>query len=81
MTIISAVFMFFVTSSMQGVTACGLRPHPLDAADVITSDSKKDEKFKGKNIKLTSSKTSGYRPKGFTTPNLAYLVKNTWKLI
>lgn len=75
MTIIFAVFMFFVTSSVQGVTGCGFRHRPLDAADVITSDSNKDEKFKGKKNKLTTSKTSGYRPRGFTTSNLAYLVK------
>lgn len=48
MTIIFAVFMFFVTSSVQGVTGCGFRHRPLDAADVITSDSNKDDKFKGK---------------------------------
>lgn len=56
MTIISAVFMFFVTSSMQGDTGCGFRPLPLDAADIITSDSNKDEKFKGGKKKIDNLK-------------------------
>jgi len=51
------------------------RHRPLNAAEVTASDSYKDDKFEEEKKKLTTSKPSGYRPKGFTTSDLAYVVK------